>query len=103
MATTFENKATKIRLGVEEDSKFLTYVGLLTGIIGRQAVDKAWTIDELKKRLDVVERLEAVDLDVESIEFNSSELALVKKEVEDAKWTIAHRDIVDFVEYVKSL
>lgn len=103
MSVKLENKKTKISLGNEKSAEVLTYVKLLQSIIGRQAVNTAWSLDELKTRLNVIDALESADPDVEFIEFNDKSIELIKKEVSEAKWVIAHIDIVNFVEYIEKL
>lgn len=102
MSVKLENKQTSIALGPEEGAKKLDYLTMLSGVIGRQAVNTAWTLDELKTRLSVIDLLEQ-NTDAEFIEINDKQKELIKTEVAGSRWTVAHIDIVNFVEYIESL
>ncbi len=102
MSVKLENKQTNIALGPEEGAKRLDYLTMLSGVIGRQAVNTAWTLDELKTRLSVIDLLEQ-NVDAEFIELNDKQRDLIKDEVANARWTVAHIDIVNFVEYIETL
>lgn len=96
MSVKLENKVTSIVFGNSENTTPITYANLLNGVIGRQAVDGAWTLEELKARLGVIEILEKN----EELEFTEKQFEIIKDEISKAKWTIAHKDILEFAEYI---
>lgn len=103
MAVKLENKQTNIKVETGEGvSVKLSYFSMILTVIGRQAVSTAWTIDEIKSRLDVLDILEA-SKDAEFVMVTEASLAFIKQEVKEAKWTLAHRDIVQFHDYIVSL
>lgn len=102
MSVKLENKQTTIRITNDEDVKYLNYLSILSGVIGKQAVDTAWTLDELKVRLSVIDLINS-NIDSEFIEVTDEQKELIKNEVSNARWVIAHADIVEFVEYLMSL
>lgn len=92
---TFENKSfNSIR---KEDGSSENYIGLLTLCLNTLPGD-GFSIETMRKRFKVLERLE-------SLELEDADMDEVKSAIKnmDGKWARLDKEILDFVDYFTNL
>ena len=97
---TIENKETSIKETAEASSKNLTYCELLK-LIMNVPPKEGYTISEMKMRLDIYAALVPSEKNEMSLE--DAPFEIVKQSVNNFRWALVHKDVVDFVDYINSL
>lgn len=87
---TLENKTTELPNGEEK----LTYFELAKSCVNVPP-QQGFDVQEMNKRLRVIEKLEGEKVEMEDADFDT-----LKQCVNDMKWGVLHRDISDFVKYI---
>jgi len=90
-----DNVTTTIPNG---EDKFLDYTTLISLCINQQS-EKWYTIDEMKKRIRILDILEKSD---KKIELEDADFEKVKELVNTMPWAVIKKDIVTFVEYINN-
>lgn len=99
---TIENKTTSISNGDEVNKKFLTSGDLLKIIINT-VPQGGLTVEEMKKRLRLIESLDKANETTSSISLEDADFDLLKTQTIDYKWGALHKDIIDLVDSINSI
>lgn len=97
---TIENKETSIKETAEESSKNLTYCELLK-LIMNVPPKEGYSLSEMKTRLDIYAALVPSEKNEMSLE--DAPFETLKQCVNNFRWATAHKDLVDFVDYINTL
>jgi hypothetical protein len=65
-------------------------------------IKDAFTIDEMRKKIRILELLEK---STDIIEVEDTDFLIIKESINsmDGKWTMLTKDIIDFVDYINSI
>lgn len=89
------NKLTSI---YKSEKEFLSYFDLISENLGK-APTSGLTIIEMKKVLDLLDKLKAN----EEVEIGEQEYQYLLNVITSTKWTVIHKDLVEFYDYLNSL
>lgn len=95
---TLENKTTDINLS---ETEIADYVYLVRAAL-RNTPKEGATIDMMRKRMPVLDRLEDVEVG-DKIELPVAELNTVKSCVKSMTWGFVSKDLIIFSDYIESL
>jgi hypothetical protein len=97
---TIENKQTAIPFSKDTKAK---YSDLIKTVIGVAIPERGITMHEMRLNIRILDKIELVKSEDESFQLSEEEVALIKRAVESSTWTIQHRDLVDFADYIASI
>lgn len=89
------NKLTSI---YKNEKDFLSYFDLISENLGKVPAS-GLTIIEMKKVLELLDRLKTN----EEIKIEEQEYQYLLKSIMSTKWTVIHKDLVEFYDYLNSL
>lgn len=95
---TIENKETEIWLTPEVK---LNYAHLL-GYIVDKPVKEGITINEMRRDMKILDVLEKAKNE-KSFELDKEHLDHIKSNLESYTWTMRHKDIITFIDYIESI
>lgn len=92
-----ELKETTIK---KDEKENITYKDLLNMCVNKPP--QGFTVEEMRKRLRLVDVLSKAEL---VVDMEDADYTHMKKLVSDmdGSWAIAHKDIIDFVDYINSI
>jgi len=88
------NKQTSIQGAAESDEK-VGYFELCKSCLNVPA-EGGFDVITMSARLKVIDKLHGEEVSLEDAEYNT-----LRECVESMKWAIIHKDLVEFVEYIK--
>jgi len=92
---TITNKIIKIGKGIVE------YSNLIKDAIEIPQNGKSFTLDEVRKRIKILDKLEeGKGKNNWEFSFSKEEHEIIKNSVNNMKWGIAHKAIVEFVDCI---
>ena len=90
------NKSTSIFI---DKDKSLTYFDLLSSLIEKVPA-QGLTIAEMKKEFDLLEKMKSNE---DEIHLDENEYVHLLNYLNETKWTIKNKDLIDFYDYFTSL
>lgn len=94
---TIENKKTSILIAENKTASYADLIKLIINNPGREGFD----LKAIKQRLEIISNIETAKDD--KIEIENANIELIKKLVDEYKWATIHKEIVEFIEYIKSI
>jgi len=92
-----ENKETVIPFN--EDRK-ANYADLIKSIVDLPMPKEGLSMDTMRKNFQI---LDIIEKGGEQLVFTSEQLDIIKNNVENSVWTVQHKDLVLFADYINSL
>jgi len=90
-----ENKQTEIPEGKD---KYASYFDLIKFVINK--TEKGFTVNDIRSRLKITDAIEEND---KEIAIDDAEYNVIVTAFDDFKWGIAHKDLVEFADYIKGI
>jgi len=104
---TFQNKEFDLPVGEQVDKKNptrnTTFADIVVSLM-QSPPKNGWDTSSMRSALKIEDLFKPIqDKPEETVQIEDADLEYLKKQVENATYSIKHRGIIEFDEYVKSL
>lgn len=89
-----ENKETTLGNDIEK----VTYVHLIKSCVNSVDPQKGVVISDMRHAIRILDAIESKKIEVEENDF-----AFLKTKVNEMKWAIIHKDVLEFNDYINNL